>query len=148
MGAGAGVVLPGMAARGRDDYGGGRSLGSNGQAIEPLSKRPRWVGWLVGFVLPWLRAKVGSIVLVIAADCCVCDLVGCPFVFVALVPVLLEHEAVVHPCPVTAYGGCMADGFRDVLVRMQPSPRQILVVFLTNTHIVAVSVSVAWSVCL
>lgn len=43
IGGGAGVVLPGMAARGReDDYGGGRALESNGQAVEPLSKRPRW----------------------------------------------------------------------------------------------------------
>lgn len=42
MGGGAGIVLPGMAARSREDeYGGGRALGSNGQAMEPLSKRPR-----------------------------------------------------------------------------------------------------------
>lgn len=48
-GAGAGVVLPGMAQRGReDDYGGGggRGMGPNGQAIEPLSKRPRCVDYV------------------------------------------------------------------------------------------------------
>ncbi|CAM9897950.1 unnamed protein product, partial [Hapterophycus canaliculatus] len=47
-GAGSGVVLPGMAMRGRggpgeDDYG-GRGLGPNGQTMEPLSKRPRLAG--------------------------------------------------------------------------------------------------------
>lgn len=48
MGGGAGVVLPGMSMRGRgetqDEYVGmgGRAMGaSNGQAMEPLSKRPR-----------------------------------------------------------------------------------------------------------
>lgn len=44
MGGGSGVVLPGMALRGReDDYGGGRGMGPNGQAMEPLNKRPRCV---------------------------------------------------------------------------------------------------------
>lgn len=42
MGGGSEVVLPRMALRGReDDYGGGRGMGPNGQAMEPLSKRPR-----------------------------------------------------------------------------------------------------------
>lgn len=44
------IVLPGMVrGRGGDDYGGGpggggRGLGQNGQVLEPINKRPRWVG--------------------------------------------------------------------------------------------------------
>lgn len=53
-GGGGGIVLPGMAMRGRghgdDDYGGGRPLGPNGQTVEPLNKRPRWVETRLVFI--------------------------------------------------------------------------------------------------
>ena len=59
IGGGSEVVLPRLPLRGReDDYGGGRGMGPNGQAMEPLSKRPRCacvcVCWVCVYCMLWI----------------------------------------------------------------------------------------------